>query len=54
MVKQNVGAYTAAGLFITIWASRLFDTEHGLARPREDERAVHRRDRAAVVPTCCG
>ena len=25
MVKQNVGAYTAAGLFITIWASRLFD-----------------------------
>jgi hypothetical protein len=27
MVKQNVGAYTAAGLFITIWASRLFDTE---------------------------
>ena len=27
MVKQNVGAYTAAGLLITIWASRLFDTE---------------------------
>src|SRR6187401_934625 len=27
MVKQNVGAYTAAGVFITIWASRLFDTE---------------------------
>lgn len=27
MVKQNVGAYTAAGLCITIWASRLFDTE---------------------------
>ena len=25
MVKQNVGAYTAAGLLITIWASRLFD-----------------------------
>ena len=25
MVKQNVGAYTAAGLFIAIWASRLFD-----------------------------
>ena len=25
MVKQNVGAYTAAGLFVTIWASRLFD-----------------------------
>jgi hypothetical protein len=25
MVKQNVGAYTAAGLVITIWASRLFD-----------------------------
>ncbi len=25
MVKQNVGAYTAAGLFITIWASRAFD-----------------------------
>src|SRR6186997_3085336 len=25
MVKQNVGAYTAAGIFITIWASRLFD-----------------------------
>src|SRR5688572_13398472 len=25
MVKQNVGAYTATGLFITIWASRLFD-----------------------------
>ncbi|HUQ89348.1 MAG TPA: glycosyltransferase family 39 protein [Vicinamibacterales bacterium] len=28
LTKQNVGAYTAAGLFITIWASRLFDTEH--------------------------
>jgi hypothetical protein len=27
MTKQNVGAYTAAGLFITIWASRLFDGE---------------------------
>src|SRR6187401_825728 len=27
MVKQNVGAYTAAGLFITIWASRLFDDQ---------------------------
>ena len=27
MVKQNVGAYTAAGLLMTIWASRLFDTE---------------------------
>ena len=25
MVKQNVGAYTAAGLLITIWASRAFD-----------------------------
>lgn len=25
MVKQNVGAYTAAGLLITIWASRIFD-----------------------------
>jgi hypothetical protein len=25
MVKQNVGAYTAAGIFITIWLSRLFD-----------------------------
>jgi len=25
MVKQNVGAYTAAGLFITIWGSRAFD-----------------------------
>src|SRR6185436_11119987 len=25
MVKQNVGAYTAAGLFLTIWLSRLFD-----------------------------
>ena len=25
MVKQNVGAYTATGLFITIWASRIFD-----------------------------
>jgi hypothetical protein len=30
LTKQNVGAYTAAGLFITIWASRLFDTEHDL------------------------
>lgn len=28
LTKQNVGAYTAAGLFITIWASRLFDTAH--------------------------
>jgi len=27
MVKQNVGAFTAAGLFVTIWASRLFDDE---------------------------
>jgi hypothetical protein len=27
MVKQNVGAYTAAGLFVTIWASRLFDDQ---------------------------
>jgi 4-amino-4-deoxy-L-arabinose transferase-like glycosyltransferase len=27
MVKQNVGAYTFAGLFVTIWASRLFDSE---------------------------
>ena len=25
MVKQNVGAYTAAGLFITIWVSRILD-----------------------------
>lgn len=30
LVKQNVGAYTAAGLFITIWASRLFDDRHDL------------------------
>jgi hypothetical protein len=29
MVKQNVGAYTTAGLFITIWASRLFDDVPG-------------------------
>ena len=29
MVKQNVGAYTTAGLFITIWASRLFDDAPG-------------------------
>jgi hypothetical protein len=28
LTKQNVGAYTAVGLFITIWASRIFDTEH--------------------------
>jgi len=27
MVKQNVGAYTAAGLLVTIWASRLFDDQ---------------------------
>jgi 4-amino-4-deoxy-L-arabinose transferase-like glycosyltransferase len=27
MVKQNVGAYTAAGLFLTIWLSRLFDDQ---------------------------
>ena len=27
MVKQNVGAYTAAGLFMTIWLSRLFDDQ---------------------------
>jgi hypothetical protein len=25
MTKQNIGAYTAAGLFVTIWASRLYD-----------------------------
>ena len=29
MVKQNVGAYTAAGILITIWASRLFDDAPG-------------------------
>ncbi|MBY0496965.1 MAG: glycosyltransferase family 39 protein [Cyanobacteria bacterium] len=29
MVKQNVGAYAAAGLLITIWASRLFDDMPG-------------------------
>ena len=28
MTKQNTGAYTAAGLLITIWASRLFDSEN--------------------------
>jgi len=27
MVKQNIGVYTAAGLFFTIWASRIFDRE---------------------------
>jgi len=27
MVKQNVGAYTAAGLFLTIWLSCLFDDQ---------------------------
>ena len=27
MTKQNTGAYTVAGLLITIWASRLFDSE---------------------------
>jgi hypothetical protein len=27
MVKQNIGAYTAAGLFATIWLSRIFDRE---------------------------
>lgn len=27
MTKQNIGAYAAAGLLITIWASRIFDTE---------------------------
>jgi hypothetical protein len=32
LVKQNVGAYTAAGLVITIWASRLFDDRHDLRR----------------------
>ena len=30
LVKQNVGAYTAAGLLITIWASRLFDDRHDI------------------------
>jgi hypothetical protein len=25
MTKQNIGAYTAAGLFATIWASRIYD-----------------------------
>lgn len=28
LVKQNVGAYTAVGLLITIWAARLFDDRH--------------------------
>jgi hypothetical protein len=30
MTKQNVGAYTAVGLFVTIWASRMFDREWDL------------------------
>jgi hypothetical protein len=30
MVKQNIGAYAAAGLFITIWASMLFDRHRDL------------------------
>lgn len=28
LTKQNTGAYTAAGLVITIWASRIFDSEN--------------------------
>ena len=28
MVKQNVGAYTAAALFLAIWLSRLFESKH--------------------------
>ena len=28
MTKQNTGAYTAAGLLLTIWASRIFDSEN--------------------------
>ena len=47
LTKQNVGAYTAAGLFITIWASRIFDTERDWRGRVEDERAVHRRHRAS-------
>jgi hypothetical protein len=27
MVKQNIGAYTAAGLLVAIWVSRIFDGE---------------------------
>lgn len=30
LVKQNVGAYTAAALLLTIWLSRLFDRESDL------------------------
>jgi 4-amino-4-deoxy-L-arabinose transferase-like glycosyltransferase len=30
MVKQNIGAYTAAGLMIAIWGSMLFDRERDL------------------------
>jgi len=30
MTKQNIGAYVAAGLLFTTWASRLFDTEHDI------------------------
>ena len=30
LVKQNVGAYTAAGLFLAIWLSRVFDPRNGI------------------------
>ena len=30
LVKQNVGAYTAAGLFLTIWLSRVFDRQNDI------------------------
>jgi hypothetical protein len=30
LTKQNVGAYSAAGLFLAIWASRLFDDRNDL------------------------
>jgi hypothetical protein len=30
LVKQNVGAYTAAGLLLTIWLSRVFDSHHDI------------------------
>jgi len=54
MTKQNIGAYVAAGLLLTTWASRLFDTEHdirGFARHTgEFQQIVHRvGDFAAVV-----
>ena len=45
LVKQNVGAYVAVGLLLSIWASRAFETTHRFPRPVAPQRALHRRHR---------